>query len=59
MKNRHRNRAICVKGPRLWNSQPPELNKITSLKRFLTTVKENKLHSCIAELLGMRPLNVS
>ena len=45
MKNRHGDRAICVKGPRLWNSQPPELNKITSLKRFLTTVKENKLHS--------------
>ena len=44
-KNRHGDRAICVKGPRLWNSQPPELNKITSLKRFLTTVKENKLHS--------------
>ena len=44
-KNRHGDRAICVKGPRLWNSQPPEVNKITSLERFLTTVKENKSHS--------------
>ena len=30
--NRFDNRALIGKGPRLWNSQPPELNKIVTLK---------------------------
>ena len=43
--NRFGNQAITVKGPRLWNSQPPELNKIATLKGYLKALKEYKLGS--------------
>ena len=41
--NRFGNRARTVKGPRLWNSQPPDLNKIATLKGYLKALKEYKL----------------
>ncbi len=43
--NRFGNRAITVKGPRLWNSQPPELNKIVTLKGYIKALKDYKLGS--------------
>ena len=46
-KNRFGDRAITVKGPRLWNSQPSELNKAAPLKEYVKALKECKLGSYI------------
>ena len=46
-KNRFGDRAITVKGPRLWNSQPSELNKTAPLKEYVKALKEYKLGSYV------------
>ena len=45
--NRFGNRAITVKGPRFWNSQPRELKKITPQIGYLQALKEYKLESYV------------
>ena len=46
-KNRFGDRAITVKDPRLWNSQPSELNKTAPLKEYVKALKEYKLGSYV------------